>query len=281
MAGWNADTAAGPLGVGTVTLVEGSSFSISLQNGDMHPELPHGLFVQDTRILSCWSLTINGHPLEPLAAEMKEPYRALFACRVPRSDGYADSPLIVERLREVGVGIHEQVTIGNYSLDPVDCVVSLNVEADFADLFEVKEARVQRRWDQSRHQEGDTLTIRAVWQDVRKGVAVRASGADLGGDTLTYRVSVPPHGEWSATFTVSRSWRGRILKPYLSMPMSTVYPPVTAVGGNGWPRFRWCRWEIAPLNELGVAVSTTWVPFASRIPTIRTGSSSPLAHRGL
>jgi hypothetical protein len=60
MAGWTADTAAGPLGAGAVTLVEGSSFCISLPNGDMHPELPHGLFVQDTRILSGWRLTING-----------------------------------------------------------------------------------------------------------------------------------------------------------------------------------------------------------------------------
>lgn len=105
---------------------------------------------------------------------MKEPYRALFATRVPRSDGYADSPLIVERLREVGVGIQEHVRIGNYSLDRVDCVVSLRVEADFADLFEVKEARIQRRWDQTRQSDGDTLTIQAVWQDVRKGVVVRA-----------------------------------------------------------------------------------------------------------
>lgn len=65
MAGWNADTAAGPLGAGAVTLVEGSSFCISLPNGDIHPDLPHGLFVQDARILSGWSLTVNGQALEP------------------------------------------------------------------------------------------------------------------------------------------------------------------------------------------------------------------------
>ena len=92
MAGWNADTAAGPLGSGTVTLVEGSSFCISAANGDIRPELPQGVFHLDTRILSKWELTVNGQPLEPLAAETKEPYRALFACRVPRSDGYADNP---------------------------------------------------------------------------------------------------------------------------------------------------------------------------------------------
>ncbi len=103
--------------------------------------------IEDTRILSRWNLTVNGQPLEPLAAETKEPYRALFAGRVPRSDGYADSPLIVERLREVGAGIQEQITVRNYSSEPAECVVSLSVEADFADLFEVKEARIQRRWE--------------------------------------------------------------------------------------------------------------------------------------
>lgn len=140
MAGWNADTAAGPLGAGTVTLVEGSSFCISSPNGDIHPEHPHGVFFQDNRILSRWNLSINGQPVEPLAAETKEPYRALFVGRIPRSDGYADSPLIVERLREVGAGIQERVTVRNYSLEPGECEISLKVEADFADLFEVKEA---------------------------------------------------------------------------------------------------------------------------------------------
>jgi glycogen debranching enzyme len=202
MAGWNADTAAGPLGAGTVTLVEGSSFCISWANGDIHPEHPHGVFYEDTRILSRWNLTINGQPLEPLAAKTKEPYRALFVGRVTRTDGYADSPLIVERLREVGAGILEQITVRNYSPAPAECVVSLRVEADFADLFEVKEARIQRRWDESREADGDTLIIRAAWQGVRKGVDVLASGADIAPADLTYRQVIPPHGQWTATLSV-------------------------------------------------------------------------------
>ena len=202
MAGWNADTAAGPLGAGAVTLVEGSSFCISLANGDIDPEHPHGVFVLDTRILSRWSLTINGQPLESLAVEAKEPYRALFAGRVPRSDGYADSPLIVKRLREVGAGIQEQVTVRNHSVEPAECVVSLRVEADFADLFEVKEARIRRRWDETRHVDGDALSIRGLWQEVRKGVTVKAPGAEVTPEALTYRVTVPPHGQWGTVITV-------------------------------------------------------------------------------
>src|SRR5437870_5022255 len=110
------------------------------------------------RILSGWNLAVNGMSLEPLVAKTKEPYRALFAGRVPRSDGGGDSPLIVERLRDVGVGILEQITIRNFSRIAAECVVSLRIEADFADLFEVKEARIQRRWDESREADGESLT---------------------------------------------------------------------------------------------------------------------------
>ena len=208
MAGWNADTAAGPLGAGTVTLVEGSSFCISLPNGDISADHPHGLFVQDARILSGWNLTVDGQALEPLAAETKEPYRALFVGRVPRSDGYADSPLIVERLREVGAGIQEQVTVRNYSPEPADCEIALKIGADFADLFEVKEARIQRRWDETRQADGAALTIRAAWQDIRKGVVVQAPGAEVSPDAVRYRASVPAHGHWSTVLTVLPSTGG-------------------------------------------------------------------------
>ena len=233
MAGWNADTAAGPLGAGTVTLVEGSSFCISLPNGDIHAEHPHGLFVQDARILSGWSLMINGQPLEPLTAETKEPYRALFVGRVSRSDGYADSPLIVERLREVGAGFQEQVTVRNYSLKPSECVISLKIEADFADLFEVKEARIQRHWDEIRETDGSALTIRAAWQDVRKGVAIQAPGADVGPGALTYRVSVPPHGHWSTVLTVVPSTEGAI------SPAAFVHPDGDGLSPRDRRRREW------------------------------------------
>ncbi|RDV12752.1 amylo-alpha-1,6-glucosidase [Arthrobacter sp. RT-1] len=208
MAGWNADTAAGPVGAGTNTLVEGSSFCISLANGDMHPEHPHGVFHEDTRIVSRWNLAVNGQPLEPLTAETKEPYRALFIGRVPRSDGYADSPLIVERLREVAAGLFEEITIRNYSSEPAECSVSVSVEADFADLFEVKEARVQRHWEESRRSDGESLTIEAVWHDVLKRVVIKGSGAVATPDALTYQTLVPPRGQWSTRLSATPAAAG-------------------------------------------------------------------------
>lgn len=213
MAGWNADTGAGPVGAGTVTLVEGSCFCISAANGDIHSELPHGVFHEDTRILSEWSMTVNGQSLEPLAAETKEPYRALFIGRVPRGDGYADSPLIVERLREVADGVIEEITIRNYSGNPVECSVSVGVDSDFADLFEVKEARVQRRWEVVRGADGDSLIISAAWQDLRKAVLVRGRGAVATAGALTYQAVVPAYGHWTTRLSVAPAGQKDVSRP--------------------------------------------------------------------
>jgi len=87
-------------------------------------------------------------------------------------------------------------------MEPAECVISLSVEADFADLFEVKEARIQRRWKETRDIEGDTLVLRSAWQDVRKGIRIQAPGAELTAEALTYTVSVAPHMQWSTILTV-------------------------------------------------------------------------------
>ncbi|SEQ29185.1 N-terminal domain of (some) glycogen debranching enzymes [Arthrobacter sp. OV608] len=203
MAGWNADTAAGPLGAGTVTLVEGTSFCISLPNGDIHPDQPHGMFFQDTRILSDWALSVNGQPVEPLTAQTKEPYRAVFAGRITRSDGYADTPLIVERMREVGIGMVEHVTVRNYSMEPVECTVAMDVGSDFADVFEVKEARVQRQWEESREVTPNALTIRGRWQDIRKSVVVSSDAAEATARGFACRTTIPARGQWSVVLTVA------------------------------------------------------------------------------
>jgi hypothetical protein len=84
MTAWNEDTVAGPSGLNAVTVVEGSSFCISTESGDIYPGQAQGMFYQDTRILSRWQLTLNGIPLEPLMGRTFEPYRAVFVGR-PRS----------------------------------------------------------------------------------------------------------------------------------------------------------------------------------------------------
>ena len=126
---------------GSVTLVEGSSFCLCTRTGDLRAEEPFGVYFQDTRILSRWDLTVDGEHPEPLAALVPDPYRATFLGRLRRS-GLTDTNLLVERDRRIGDGIREDVTVHNPGAEPVSCTVVVAVEADFADLFEVKAGRV-------------------------------------------------------------------------------------------------------------------------------------------
>jgi glycogen debranching enzyme len=126
-----------PVPGGVVTLVEGSTFAISDTNGDIVPPGPLGLFHRDTRFLSRLQLLVNGERPELLAARPVDAYSARFVLRLPWS-GPGASPLVAVRSRFVGDGLHEDLDITNHGDAPAELRVEFLLDADFADLFEVK-----------------------------------------------------------------------------------------------------------------------------------------------
>lgn len=187
----------------TVTLVEGASFCLSERSGDVHPGSPHGLFFRDTRILSVWQLRLEDEEIEPLAVMPDEPYRATFLGRARPRAGLADSTLLVERRRFVGTGMREDIVLRNLGREAAACSLTLRVEADFADLFEVKEGRIRQRGEhQVEHRDGE-LRLARRWHDQLRAVRVTADEATVTAHLLTFRVVVPAHGTWQTTVQVS------------------------------------------------------------------------------
>jgi glycogen debranching enzyme len=203
MSSWNFGSEPSGVGPGAVTLVEESSFCISSVNGDMSPFLPHGVFFRDTRIISRWDLSVDEAPVEPLTAMEREPYRATFLGRTNRPAGNADSTLLLHRDRRVGTGLREDIVLRNLSREPAGCTVTLGVEGDFADLFEVKEGRVRQRGERTARTEGNRLVLEFRWRDRQRGAIVEVEeGATVTSNLITYRVVVPARGEWSTTVLV-------------------------------------------------------------------------------
>jgi glycogen debranching enzyme len=194
MSGWNEANAAGPMGPGAVTLLEGASFCISSANGDMDPGSPQGAFFNDTRFIGEWNLTVNGSPIEALSAVTPDPHRAHFIGRVPATIS-GESTLLVERERSLEHGLTERITVRNHSLVEVECRLALVVDTDFADLFEVKEGRVSRRWTQSRRSERENLILESKWNGRSQGLVVICKGAQVQGRSLVADLVVPAHGE--------------------------------------------------------------------------------------
>ncbi len=160
---------------GNITLVEGSAFAISGRSGDMAPNLPQGFFFRDTRFLSRLELRVNGQAPEALEAEPLDPFSATFALRTRPRAGRADSPLLVFRHRYVGRGMREDIVIRNYGDEPSYCSLELLFDTDFADLFHVKEGRVENDVSPGLEAEGQDIVFRYQRGLTRRGVRISFS----------------------------------------------------------------------------------------------------------
>jgi len=191
-------------GARTVTLVEGSSFCVSGLTGAMRADQPEGVFFHDMRVLSRWDLSLNDAPVEPITAYAAEPFRGIFIGRgTDGVGGGADSDLLVERQRLVGGGLREDIVVRNVGREAAECTLILEIAADFADLFEVKNGRVERHWRHTTRIQDQELIIDARWHNHRRGVVVRTEpGCTITPGQLTYRTVVPPRGQWSTTVLV-------------------------------------------------------------------------------
>nr|WP_067854233.1 glycogen debranching N-terminal domain-containing protein [Nocardia shimofusensis] len=191
----NSGEAAGFGGSDSVTLVEGSTFCLSNRMGDVEPGRPHGLFFRDARVVSRWELLVDGKPAESLSVFSPEAFTARFVLRRPPQAGLADSTLLVVRERIVAEGMHEMLILENMGREPTAVTLELNVDADFVDLFAVKEGRAGHNRAEVTVADGELLLQDRV--DRMRGLSVSASVEPtvLPG-TLTWRAVVPVGGSW-------------------------------------------------------------------------------------
>jgi glycogen debranching enzyme len=183
---------------GTVTLVEGSTFCISEYSGDILPGEPQGLFVQDTRVLSGWSLVVDGRPAEPLTVQRADPFAAAFLGRLPPPPGApADAAMLVARHRYIGDGMREDIAIHNTARLPATVTVTLTADADFADLFEVKAGLAQPAAAVQVAATGSALTFEANRGPRSRGLLISGDGNPAAAPrALSWRAVVPARGEW-------------------------------------------------------------------------------------
>jgi glycogen debranching enzyme len=185
---------------GSITLVEGASFSISSLSGDIEPGSAQGLFFEDTRFVSVWRLRLDDAELESLASIPNHPFAATFVSRGQPSAGRADSTLFVERSRYVGNGMREDLVVRNFGREPAACSIAFELEADFAHLFEVKENRVRVRGNHSVAVAGTVMTFAYEYRDVSRRVEVEfPAGARVTPGLARLDVVLPAGGEWHTT----------------------------------------------------------------------------------
>ncbi|MEU5672252.1 glycogen debranching N-terminal domain-containing protein [Micromonospora sp. NPDC047753] len=194
------------LGPDSLAVLSGPTFLYSNAQGDVPPGSIGGLVHLDTRLLSGWTLTIDGSELLVLRSETIEHYSAQYTLTNPDLPGLPPNSLAVRRLRYVGDGLHERLELVSFRLEPVRFELRLAVDADFADLFEVK-SRVRDRFAEiSRDHAADGSELCFSYQSGDFCAQTRvccATPADrVEGDDLVWELDLGPRETWKVDLHV-------------------------------------------------------------------------------
>src|SRR5215472_5647099 len=102
--------------IDTVSILDGNTFVVSDRRGDLNatPTDNHGLFMNDTRFLSRWLLTVNGQRPTVLSYDDMHYFQAQIFMALSSGTVYVDSNLSVQRRRAVGKGFHEDLLLVNH-----------------------------------------------------------------------------------------------------------------------------------------------------------------------
>ena len=204
-----------------VSILDGSTFLVSSPNGDIDagPDQPHGLFFKDMRHLSKWKLTIKGEPLDALSTDVLEYYYGQHFCVPPTGTIYKNPTICVVRRRFIGDGFVEELTVLNEGTETEEVELRMDVGADFADLFEVKDA-LQKKGKFFREVRNRQLVLGYRRDDFSRETIISASASisDLDSKGFVFRFTIVPKASWSVKLTVTPATAGTSYQPKFSTP---------------------------------------------------------------
>jgi len=189
-----------------ISILDGSTFLVSSANGDVDagPDQPHGLFYKDMRHLSKWKLTIKGVSLDVLSTDALEYYYAQHFCVPPTGTIYKNPTISIVRRRFVGDGFVEELTVLNHGTEVEEVELRLEADADFADLFEVKDA-LKKQGKRYREVRNRQLVLGYKRDDFIRETIISStvSITDMDSRGATFRITLQPKTTWSSQFHVT------------------------------------------------------------------------------
>jgi glycogen debranching enzyme len=188
----------------SLSVLDGSTFVVGDRLGDIRAGegREHGFFSDDTRFLSHWVLRVGETPLELLSLNQSTHFDAQFFL-TPAIRPDQEAPCSIVRHRLVDHVWVEQVVVTNHLHEPSHLQVALDVDADFADLFEIKDEVIAPRHVTRTHHDAD-LTLAYQRAEFRRSVTiVSSSPARITAAGFEFSLTLKAGEQWSTTFTIS------------------------------------------------------------------------------
>jgi glycogen debranching enzyme len=247
----------------TLYLGEGRTVLVTDRDGFVLENTNQGLFVHETRLISRLVYRIDGRAPEPVALSNVETrswcgyYIQLAPGTAERLDtgsgqvpSAAQDALELRLSRYVGEGLHEDVDLTNYGRRRTRFDLSLEVDADFADVLEAGRTRRQKGRRRARWTDTRTLSFdyRAESRRpgrprrrIERGVDVRLSRQPSSVTSrprrLHFAIDLKPHQTWHLCLDFVARIDGEELpvrhrcRAFADAPPWPTEPPATRVEG--------------------------------------------------
>lgn len=225
-----------------LTLVESNTFIVSDLNGDVLAGSAHGLFFADTRFLSKYNLTLDGQTPDLLTARVVSSYAAsIYATNRPNKE-FGPRTLSIVRDRFVGDGLHEDIFVHNHG--PVVCRVTLRLDfdADFADIFEVKQGELTLTGETTVTAEPHfTLVFSHIHGRLTRRTLISfTQTAVIDGRSAVFDIALAPNAHWKTCVNIHLAADKESFAPKCRCGEFDKFEPPPKKGKGRWlgPAFR-------------------------------------------
>jgi len=204
------------IGSPTITINHDHEFLVCQADATMAPIDDVGYFSRDTRLVSGYRLTLNGLPPMLLdAADLTHfsarhefispalPLGGITGVSTDLSDAVLPERAIGLRLdRSILEGVHEDYDLVSFTQRPVRLVLEVQLESDFADIFDVRSHRLIRRgdlqtiWRPSAGELRSTYRNGAFHRELIVRVAKPGSPPEYANGRLVFVISLAPRATW-------------------------------------------------------------------------------------
>jgi glycogen debranching enzyme len=197
-----------PVAVGppTVTISRDDRVLVAKADATIDPAADEGFFARDTRFVSRYELLLNGLPPMLLNSAPTRFFAARHEFTNPPlldADGSIPRHSISLRLdRSLAGGLHEDYELVSYATRPVGLVLSVRIDSDFADVFEVKDHDIVRRgqtnsrWYRSRRELRTAYANDGFRRELAVMVERPASAPQYANGQLIFDLTLAPRQNW-------------------------------------------------------------------------------------
>jgi glycogen debranching enzyme len=191
----------------TVSILDGTTFLVTDRRGDVESSTsePLGFFSYDTRFLSKWVLTLDDVRPTVLSIDTLQYYENQHFLVPSTGTVYINSEISVTRRQRVSPDFVEQLTVLNHSDQPREMRIHIALDADFADLFEVKDVLQKKGELYRRELEGGIVLGYRRGNFVRETSIQSEVTPQIEDGGLSFRIRIPAHGKWTNTLIVEGS----------------------------------------------------------------------------